>query len=233
VLPSHVVQQLYKALIPTDSGIRHRIQHFFSALEEYAFLLNAEGRLGISDSGPYPLNMERILIVREFFDLKAAYYPWRELVADFPYPTCALAFTLDPADFHGIALTDRSAVLTDPIEYSEAIREITFVGSDSGAVHVLPFPEMDRLARMVKKVQPKLLDWFTRRSRREQIIHGALPWALRPFMSIARREEYPEALDQRALQLLPAYEDDDAKAVRWATHRCLAPGVQNAFVPLG
>lgn len=232
VLPPHIVQQLYKALIPTDSGIRRQVRHFFATFEEYSFLLNAEGRLGIADSGPYPLNMERVLIVREFFDLRAAYYPWHEVAADLPYHSCALAFTLDPADFHGIILTDRSAMWTDPPEYTEAIREIAFVGSDGGPSHVLPFTEMDRLVHVSKKIQPKVLEWFAHRPRREQIVYGALPWALRPFVFIAQKEEYPKELAPRALQLLPTYEEDEATAVRWATHRCLAPGTQSAFVPL-
>jgi hypothetical protein len=231
-LPPHIVQQLYKALIPTDSGIRRRVQDLFASLEEYVFLLNAEGRLGIVDSGPYPLNIERVLIVREFFDLKAMYYPWHDTVADLPYHTCALAFTLDPAEFHSITLTDRSVVLTEPSEYTEAIREMTFVGSNDGTVHVLPFTEMDQLARSARKMQPKLIEWFERLSYREQIMQGALPWALRPFAYMLQKEEYLQELDQRALRLLPTYEDDEAQAVRWATHRCLAPGTQSAFVPL-
>lgn len=232
LLPPPVVEQLYRALIPTDSGIRRQVRHFFAALEEYTFLLNAEGRLGVADSGPYPLNVGRVLIVREFFDLRAVLYPWHEVVADFPYHSCALAFTLDPADFHSLTLTDRAAILTEPPEYIETVREIAFVGSGGGASHVLPFTEMDRLAHAAKKVRPKLLEWFTRHSRPEQILQGALPWALRPFVFIAQNGEYPHELDPRALRLLPTYEEDDATAVRWATHRCLAPGVQSAFVPL-
>ncbi len=55
-LPVAIVQQLYRALIPVDTEIRRRLRQFVSALEEYLFLLNAEARLGIADSGPYPLH---------------------------------------------------------------------------------------------------------------------------------------------------------------------------------
>lgn len=231
-LPPSVVEQLYKALIPTDNGIRRQVRRFLTALEAYTFLLNAEGRLGVADSGPYPLNVRRVLLVREFFDLRAVHYPWHEIGAEFPYQSCVLAFTLDPADFHSLAVTDRAAVWTEPADYIQAMREIAFVGSARGASSVLPFATMDRLTHTAEKLRPKLLEWFARYSRAEQIVHGALPWALRPFVCIARTGEYPLALDPRALRLLPAYEDDDATAVRWATHRCLAPGRQSAFVPL-
>ncbi len=231
-LPPATVQQLYRALIPMDAGMRRRVTQFFSTLEEYLFLLNAEARLGIADSGPYPLNLDRVLIVRDFFDLKGKHYPWHETVADLPYHTCSLAFTLDSSDFQSIELSDRSVLLTMPLEYPEAIREIALVSNDSGTPRVLPFTEMDRLIWAAKKAQPKLLEWFDRLPRREWIVCGALPWVLRPFALVAKEDDYSYELAPRALRLLPSYEDDDAQAARWATHRCLAPDNPNAFVPL-
>lgn len=233
-LPPTIVQQLYRALIPTDAGIRRRVAEFLSALEEYLFLLNAEARLGIADSGPYPLNVERVLIVRDFFDLKGAHYPWHETVADLPYHTCSLAFTLDPAEFQSIELSDRSVVLTTPAEYPEAIREIALVSSDDSTPRMVPFTEMDRLTRAVKKAQPKLWQWFDRLSRREWIACGAVPWILRPSALVAREVVSLQEFAPEAVRLLPSYEDEDgeAQAVRWATHRCLAPGSPSAFAPL-
>jgi hypothetical protein len=231
-LPPATVQQLYQALIPMDASIRRRVTEFFSTLEEYLFLLNAEARLGIADSGPYPLNVERVLIVRDFFDLKGRRCPWHEVVADLPYHSCSLAFTLDPADLQSVELSDRSVLLTTPPHYPEAIREIALVSNDDGAPRVLPFTEMDWLVRAAKKAQPKLLEWFSRLSRREWIAYGALPWILRPFSLVARAEDSFDEFAAEAVRLLPSYEDDDARAVRWATHRCLAPGNASAFVPL-
>ncbi|MBI3304271.1 MAG: hypothetical protein HYZ72_19575 [Deltaproteobacteria bacterium] len=231
-LPPATVQQLYRALIPMDTSIRRRVTQFVSTLEEYLFLLNAEARLGIADSGPYPLNVERVLIVRDFFDLKGARYLWHEAVVDLPYQSCSLAFTLDPADFQSIELSDRSMLLTTPPDYPAAIREIALVSSDDGTPHVLLFTEMDWLVRAVKKAQPKLLEWFGRLSRREWIACGALPWVLRPFSLVAQMEDSLDEFAPEAVRLLPSYEDDDAQAARWATHRCLAPGNASAFVPL-
>src|SRR5439155_13782037 len=110
-LPATTIQQFYQALIPVDTEIRRRLGQFFSALEEYLFVLNAEARLGIADSGPYPLSATQVLIVRDFFDLKGESYPWRNAAADVPYYTCSLAFTLDPRDFQSIALSDRAMMM--------------------------------------------------------------------------------------------------------------------------
>ena len=232
-LPVAIVQQLYRALIPVDTEIRRRLRQFVSALEEYLFLLNAEARLGIADSGPYPLSATQVLIVRDFFDLKGEGYPWQDVAADVPYSTCSLAFTLDPGDFQSIAISDRAMLVTTPPAYIDAIREIALVSTDNGTLRVLPFTEMDWLTRAAKKAQPKVLAWFGRRSRREWITYGALPWIRQPF-ALLSGDENPLFwnLAPAALRLLPSYEDDDAQAIRWATHRCLAPGSSSAFAPV-
>jgi len=232
-LPVTVVQQLYQALIPVDTEIRRRLRQFFSALEEYLFVLNAEARLGIADSGPYPLSATQVLIVRDFFDLKGESYPWRNAAADVPYYTCSLAFTLDPGDFQSIALSDRAMMVTSPPAYIDAIRAIALVSTDTGTPRVLPFTEMDWLTRAAKKAQPRVLAWFEQRSRREWITYGALPWIRQPFALLAG-EENPLFwnLAPAAVRLLRSYEDDDAQAVRWVTHRCLAPGRSSAFAPV-
>jgi len=231
-LPNSLVEQLYQDLVPADVEMRRLTQQFFSVLEAYLFQLNAEAHLGMADSGPYPLSANRMLIVRDFFDLKGRWYPWRETVADLPYATCSLAFTLDPADFQNIEISDRGALLTSPADYTQGMHDIAIVTSDSGQPRALPFTEMDRLARDMKKLQPQLARWFSRLSHRESIIQGALPWVLRPYAVIANDEDcFSWEPDPEALQLLPFYEDDDARAARWATHRCLAPG-RPAFVPI-
>src|SRR5262249_23304704 len=113
------------------------------------------------------------------------------------------------------------------------IREIAFASSDSGSPHLLPFTEMDWLTRAVKKAQPKLEEWFNRRTRRERIIAGALPWIVRLFAILSGDEVHRACdLSATALQLLPMYEDNDLQAARWLTHRCLAPGGLSAFAPL-
>lgn len=231
-LPPAVVQTLYQALTPTDARIQRLVPEFWQIMEDYLFLLNAEARLGITDSGPYPLNVERVLIVRDFFDLKGRYYPWREVVADVPYHSCSLAFTLDPVDFHSIEITDRSELLTSPPRYIDAIREIALLTSDDGSLRTLPFTEMDWLVRTVKRAQPKLQKWFERLSRREWILSGALPWMQRPYALVTRLDEGVHEFASEALQLLVSYENDEGRAARWATHRCLAPGATHVFTPL-
>ena len=231
-LPNSLLERLYQGLVPVDMEIHRLVQQFLAGLEAYLFLLNAEAHLGMADSGPYPLSSHRVLIIRDFFDLKGRWYPWRETVADMPYATCSLAFTLDLADFQSIEVSDRGALLTSPADYTRGIREIAIVTSDSGHPRALPFTEMARLIRTMKKLQPRLASWFNRLSHRERIIQAARPWVLRPYAVIANDEDcFSWEPTPEAFHLLALYENDDARAVRWATHRCLAPG-RSTFVPV-
>ncbi len=206
-LPATIIQRLYDALLPIDASIRRRVEQLLTTTDEYLLLLNSEVRLGTADSGPYPLNVERILVVRDFFDLKGRLYPWRDIVSDLPLHTCSLAFTFDPEDFHSLEFSDQSVLRTNPAAYIAAIREIAFASSDNGPLQALPFTEMDWLTRTITKAQPKLEDWLNRQPRRQRIKTGALPWIVRAF-AVLSTDEVARACDfsPQALQLLPHYE---------------------------
>ena len=232
-LPSETIQQLYAALIPIDDKIRRMTAQFLIVLESYLFILNAEARLGIADSGPYPLSTNRVLIVRDFFDLTGRWYPWHEITAEMPYRSCSLAFTLDPGDFQTMELSDRAGLMTSPKNYTEVIRDFVLVNNDHERLQVLPFTDIDRLTRAAKKIQPRLLSWFQRKSRHDAILFGARPWALRPLGLVIQAEEcFDWEPAQAAANLLSEYTDNDALAARWATHRCLARDRQSAFMPV-
>lgn len=232
-LPPAVVQQLYEALTPVDAVIQPRLAQFLTTTGEYSARVHAGARVGKVDSGPYPLNVDRILIVRDCGDLKGTYYPWRDAVADVPYRTCAVAMTLDAEDLQTLEISDESEVRAIPPEYVTLVRELAFVAGREGPGRVLPITEMDWLTRSMKKVQPKLENWFSRRTRQEQIVACALPWIVSPCALLSTEEGHrASALSPQALQLLPLYADDEAAAARWCTHRCLAPGSISAFVPL-
>ncbi len=232
-LPRETIQHVSEMLVPVDAEMRRVTEQFLTALEAYIFLLNAEAYLGTIDSGPYPLSTNRLLIVRHFFDLTGRWYPWRSRAAEFPYPTCTLAFTLDPEEFQTIALSDRAALLTTPREYWARIRELALVRLDHTRPRPLPFTDLDRLTRAAKKTAPRVLAWFQAQSSSQAIRFCAQPWAVRPASVIVPSEicfEWEPA--PAALALLSKYAQDDALATRWVLERCLAPGRASAFVSL-
>jgi hypothetical protein len=141
--------------------------------------------------------------------------------------------TFDAEDFQTLELSDHSEIRAVPPAYPTLIREIAFVAGKDGTSRVLPITEMDWLTRSMKKVQPKLESWLSRRTRQEQIIACALPWIVAPLALLSADEGHRAGdLTPQALQLFPLYEADAAAAARWRTHRCLAPGSTSAFVPM-
>ena len=232
-LPPAIIQQLYESLIPVDSVIRPRLSQFLLAAQEYLDHLGAGARVGKADSGPYPLNVDRVLVVRDYYDLKGVHYPWQETVVDVPYRKCVVAMTFDAEDFLTLELSDDSDLRMVPPEYPKLVQELAFFAGQNAPDRVLPITEMDWLTRSLKKTQPKVDDWFRRRTPREQILARALPWIIPPFALLSVDEAQRACdLSPQALHLLPVYETSDVAAARWRTHRCLAPGSLSAFVPL-
>ena len=232
-LPRETVRQLSDMLVPVDVEMRRVAGQFLAALESYIFLVNAEAYLGTIDSGPYPLSTHRLLIVRHFFDLTGRWYPWHDRAAAFPYPTCTLAFTLDPEEFQTIELSDRAALLTAPGDYRARIRELVLVRLDRTRPRPLPFTDLDRLTRAAKKTAPRILAWFQAQSSYKTILFCAQPWAVRPAAVVVPSEAcFDWTPAPAALDLLSHYAQDDTLATRWVTARCLAPGRSSAFVPV-
>lgn len=233
-LPSPLVYQLYDALIPVDSVIRRRLEQFLPVLHEYQRSLHSGAQIGLVDSGPYPLNVERVLIIRDCPDLKGAYYPWRDVVTEVPYQTCALAMTFDAEDFQTLEISDQSELHTLPAAYVKAIREIALVGGEYNGLQVLPITEMEWLTRTMKKAQPKLESWFAHRTPQQIVTDSSLSWSVPPFALLSSEEVHRASTFSPTVEQLTAlYLQEPSRAGRWLAQRCLAPGNVSAFVPLG
>lgn len=235
-LSSADVSTLHRFLVPVDAGIRQALKRFLLTLESYSLLLHSGSRVGLSDSGPYLLSADRVMVVRDYVRLKGEAYPWQEAVADFPYTACALAFTLDPADFQSLEVSDWAVLFTNPPDYADRIREIALVHSEGQELTPLPFTQMEWILRMVQKTSPKLSAWFSQLDPRQRIIEGAKPyaWALHPLAKAAGVEtEINWNLSAEALKLAPLCEAGKEKAREWLTRRFLAPGGTSAFTLLG
>ena len=234
-LPSADVSTLYRLLVPVDAGIRRALKRFLLALESYSLLLHSDSRVGLSDSGPYLLSANRVMVVRDYVGLKGEAYPWKEATADFPYTACTLAFTLDPADFQSLGVSDWATLFTDPPDYADRVREMALVRRDDQELTSLPFTQMEWILRAAEKTSPKLLAWFSCLDPRQRLIEGAKPyaWALRPLAKAAGVEtEFDWSFNAEALKLAPLYELGKEKAREWFTRRFLAPGGTSAFTPL-
>ena len=235
-LPGASVSTLYPLLIPVDAGIRRVLERFFSTLESYSLRLHSDSRLGLSDSGPYLLSVDRVMVVRHYVGLKSDTYPWKEAAADFPYTSCALAFTLDPVDFYRLEISDWATLFTDPPNYTDRIREVALVRVEGQKLTPLPFTQMEWILRAAQKISPKLSAWFSSLDPRQRIIEGTKPsaWVLRPLArKVGVETEIDWNISREALGLAtPLWEAGEERGRQWFIQRFLAPGGSSAFTPL-
>lgn len=234
-LPSANVSTLYRLLVPVDAGIRRALGRFLLTLESYSLLLYRDSRVGLSDSGPYLLSADRVMVVRSYVGLKGEAYPWKKEAADFPYTACALAFTLDPADFQSLEVSDWATLFTDPPNYADWIREVALVRSDNRELASLSLTQMEWILRIAQKTSPKLSAWFSHLDPRQRIIEGAKPyaWGLRPLAEAAGvGNEVDWDISAEALRLAFMCEAGKERSPQWLVQRFLVPGRTGAFTPL-
>jgi hypothetical protein len=235
-LPSTSVSNLYRLLVPVDTGIRRTLERFLLTLESYSLLLHGDSRVGLSDSGPYLLSADRVMVVRNYTGLRGNAYPWKEVATDFPYSSCALAFTFDPADFQSLEVSDWAALSTDPPDYAAQIREMALVQVEGRVLTSLPFTQMDWMLHIAQKTSLQLSAWFSQLEPGEQIIEGVKPsaWVLRPLArEVGVEPEMDWDISQEALRFAASlYHAGEERDRQWFLQRFLAPGRTSAFTPL-
>ncbi len=237
-LPSANISTLHRLLVPVDAGIRRLLERFLLTLESYSLLLHSDSRVGLADSGPYLLSADRVMVVRNYTGLRGGAYPWKKAAADFPYTSCALAFTFDPADFLSLEVSDWATLFTNPPDYADRICEIALVYVEGRQSTPLPFSQMEGLLRVAQKVSPQLSAWFAHLEPEQRIIAGAKPyaWVLRPLAKeagIGVEAEIDWNISSEALRLTaPLDKVGEERGPRWFTQRFLLPTRSSVFAPL-
>lgn len=101
----------------TDSPDQHTFAGFNAAAELLAFFDHYDCRLGLGDTGPYPLPDGRILVVRDLFVNEEAFY-WSDVCEDLPH-CFTLAVVIDPSSMglREVRVNDISTTFTIPKNY--------------------------------------------------------------------------------------------------------------------
>ena len=73
------------ACTPGDA-LHDAAQLFLATVSQYGFLVSCESRISLTNSGPYRIDADRQLLVRDFMDLAETSLPWLDdVAADVPY----------------------------------------------------------------------------------------------------------------------------------------------------
>lgn len=103
ILPERRIQIFHADLYDCVEGdpLHTAAQAFMAATSQYGFLVSCESRIGQTNQGPYKLDDEREMIVRDFMDLAEGDYPWLDgVAADMPYNNLTVSMAVKGCHFN-------------------------------------------------------------------------------------------------------------------------------------
>jgi PEP-utilising enzyme, mobile domain len=161
-----------------DPGERARFQRFSATTEMFAFLQHLDNRLGLSDTGPYPLPGGGFVIVRDHF-INEPFLPWvAEERHDLPFALTEAMFFRDAEELT-LRLLDVATLFTEPGNYLQFLTGSAVYARDRWDTPVeqvrrLAPEEMERIRegcdRAAQGLYAKIAGW----SLREKVFNGAM-----------------------------------------------------------
>lgn len=132
ILPERRIQRFHAELHNCKPGDRLNTaaQTFLATVSQYGFLVSCESRCTLNNSGPYRLDDDREMIVREFTDLAEGDYPWLDgVAADIPYNN--LTVTMEATGCHFYLMDDWGSFESKPEFTSDKMTGIGLYTSDA------------------------------------------------------------------------------------------------------
>ena len=124
------------ACSPGDA-LHEAAQLFLATVSQYGFLVSAESRISLTNSGPYRIDAEQQLLVRDFMDLGETSLPWLDdVAADIPYNN--LTVTMTARDCHFGLVDDWGSFESEPEFTAERLAGIGLYTSDTLSEGYLP-----------------------------------------------------------------------------------------------
>lgn len=132
LLPERRVQRFHADLHACVAGDRlHKAaQAFLATVSQYGFLVSCESRVSLNNNGPYKLDDDRELIIREFSDLAEGDYPWLDGIAgDIPYNN--LTVTMEATGCHFYLMDDWGSFESRPEFTADKLTGVGLYTSDA------------------------------------------------------------------------------------------------------
>ncbi|WOE75630.1 hypothetical protein [Alterisphingorhabdus coralli] len=103
ILPHSAVQRFAGEMHKVEPGgaLSVAAQRFLATVSQYGFLVSAESRISLTNSGPYRLTDDSQLLMRDFMDLGETSLPWLDDIAsDMPFNNLTVAMEVTGCHFH-------------------------------------------------------------------------------------------------------------------------------------
>jgi hypothetical protein len=165
--------------IEAESPDHDMFIRFNAAAELLSFLDHFDCRLGLGDTGPYPLPNGNILIVRDLFTNEEAYH-WSDVCDHENVPHCyTLVMEIDPKamGLDEIRVNDISTTFTRPKNYIPHIKAGAVFAREKwntpmGEVYKVPLKDLGKRLEGIQQATFKLYSKLSRMSRRQLITNG-------------------------------------------------------------
>ena len=181
-LPQSVVESYAGEARLLDDATRGKFRRLNATLAGYAFLYYTESRVGIYDSGPYELDGDRLLIVRDYLQLGRSAYPWSEVI-DVPYPALSLGLVVPRQALRSIEINDWGTSFTDPEQLLDVVSDVVVYAKNGERLVEVPVDEWENLTMAFSRAHLELYQYFARMDREGKIMSAAKMycWGLVPF----------------------------------------------------
>lgn len=172
-----------------DDHARSVFQRFNGAAELMGFLLHFDNRLGLGDTGPYPLPDGGFVLVRDLFVNEPA-FPWSEETEGLPYAfTIAMFFDADSG--LETQMTDLSTVFTTPANYLPFVKEISVLAREKwntpmDELRTLTLEDLAGYRQRCEQQSTKLYARIAAMSKKEKIEAGAFVYTAGFALPFAR-----------------------------------------------
>jgi hypothetical protein len=219
---SERVLQVFEAdAFECDDRLRSATNKFLAASTQYSFLVNCESRSGLHAAGPYRLGGDRIMQVRDVFNLAECDFSWLDgVAADVPYNNVSVVLISSGVR---VEITDWGTPYTQPEEYSQKIVGVGLYTSDYLSDRYIPVSmdsrdgladTLEQLADVCAAATRKLYSRYAEMTNQQMIEAGVYTYlsAANPLSHMAGtyRQDQWEVVDERVRRFWPLMNEEYA-----------------------
>jgi hypothetical protein len=206
------VEQIIGELIPAEPDVASVVRRFGATLTSYCFLENCDSRLATCDTGPYAIDGDRHLALRELIIDCDGRYPWVDAIRDqLPRHAFVIAYELPRSVSMSVNVWGTAAF--HPSDYHAKATGLRVYAVDHDRLLPLTIAELRPLIRTFEAAQERLYRDFAQMSRQDRTLCGVhmyawktkswataagcldrIDWSLSPRV-LGLYERYAETLD--------------------------------------
>jgi hypothetical protein len=190
LLDDDILQPLLAAAAPfEDDEARKAFRRFNATTELFGFLMHYDTRLGMGDTGPYPLPGGGFALIRDHF-LDEQGYSWSTISDGLPYAvTEVLRFRPDPIE---LKINDIGTTFTKPADYLKSLDSVAVFARDQldtpmSGIRQIGAGEMKRIVASCERGVLKMYKILSSKGRDEKIRDGIQMYSHEFMRPLAQR----------------------------------------------